>query len=397
MLKRLMDPRHKELRATLVLVTLLVMVGSVSPAELRYHPQGDTLLRKMGRTLKKRGLNREASAKQTAGYYEGLLDHSAEVTRVGGRGWLDWEFWFVERQRRATFGSQLKRERDDFIRYDLPPNVNVPDVDDRRRLVTNSFGMADREYSEARPDDTWRVALIGDSVTRGMGAAAGMNFETRLEDRLNEQFAGSGVRRYEILNLAVQGYQLTQMVDVTLDRAPHFSPSAYVVALTDRSVFRVWANHIASVVHNGIDLKYDFLKTIVREAGVTPNLSDALINARLAPYRMAVFRWALGEMKARAARDGAPLVVLLVPTPDDAEQQIEEFRVPKAVLAEMGIPTIDLLETYVDFEDLAPFRVSSADRHPNERGHELLFEALWGRIDADPSLRAAFTGISRAR
>ena len=388
----LFDAAHRETRICIAMIGLLVALSLTPQAYFRYHPRHDTALKKVFRTVQKRGLNRDAIAQQTAGYYEGLLDGAAAVTRVGGRGWFDWRFWFVERQMRAEFGNKLRREREGFLRYDLPPNANVPETDERRRLVTNSIGLADKEYAQTPPPGTWRIALIGDSVSRGMGAEFGTSYETRLEEYLNRRFAGQGHDRYEILNFAVQGYQLTHLVDVTLDRVPPFEPDAYVVALTDRSVFRVWANHIASVVRSRTDLKYDFLKQIVQEAGVTPNLTEALINARLGRYRVPVLHWALDQMQAHARRQGVPLVVLLVPTPDDAELQIEQFSDVKQMLAARSIPTIDLLETYVDLDNLDPVRVSVADRHPNEEGHRMLFDALVRKLEADASLMPAFTG-----
>jgi hypothetical protein len=386
-----MPVRRKEAALTLAILGMLVGVALVPPTLYSYRPHENAPAKKVLRTLKKRGLNREATAKQTAGYYEGLLDQAAEVTRVGGRGLLDWRFWFVERRQRARVADQVKRERPDFLRFDLAPNTNVAELDERRRLITNSVGLADREYTQRPPPGTWRLALVGDSVSRGMGAEFGTSFETRLERRLNAM-EGNGGPRVEILNFSMQGYQLTQFVDVALMRAPEFEPHAYLVALTDRSVFRVWADHIASLVQNDVDLKYDYLRRIAREAGLTPNMSSPLINARLAPYRLDVMRWALSQMHRQARDDGGELVVLLVPTPDDAEMQIEQFEVVKPLLAQLGIPTIDLLETFAYTDDLTPFRVSAADRHPNEEGHRLLFEALWKQIARDARLRTIFAG-----
>jgi hypothetical protein len=140
-------------------------------------------------------------------------------------------------------------------------------------------------------------------------------------------------------------------------------------------------------------MKYDFLKKIVREAQLSSNLSVPLINARLAPYRFAIFRWGLSEIREQARRDGAQFVVLLVPTADDPEIQIEQFLPVKQLLTEMGIATVDLLETFVEFDDLTPVRVSVADKHPNREGHRRLFESLFAQIDSNRGLRRAFTGI----
>jgi hypothetical protein len=388
------DNRRHDSRASVLMLAGLIAFASIAPSAYRYDPASDTTFKKLARTLYKRGLNQEATANQTAGYYEGLLDQAAGVTQVSGRGWLDWRRWFDSRPAAAAAGNPSRvdnrRARPDYLRYDLPPNVDVPDYDDKRRLVTNSHGMADREYSPRKPDGVWRLALVGDSITRGTGTQQGTNYETRLEDALNRRVPG----HYEVLNFGVQGYQITQLVDVVLDRVAPFAPDVYVVALTERSAFRRWTEHLAALVRDRVDLKYDFLKQIVEEAEVTPDHSEALINARLTRYRPRILRWALGEMQSRARADGAEFVVLLVPSADDPEVLHEQFQGVRTLLTELKVLTVDLLDTFAYLPDLNPVRVSSADRHPNEEGHRMLFENLNSRIEADPELRRVFTGDS---
>jgi len=398
MFKRLfLDPAHRELQICLVMLGLLVAMTLVPQAFFRYQPREDTSIKKVFRTVQKRGLNRDAAAQQTAGYYEGLLDGAAGVAgtgSAGGKGWFNWQFWLVERQQIQDREAVIRRPRPDFLRYDLQPNVDVT-LKGQPRIVINSHGMADREYSVASPPDTWRIGLIGDSVSQGIAAGFGRNFESLLEDRLNERFGGKVHARYEILNFAVRGYQITHFVDVALHRAPEFSPNVYVVALTVRSVQRSWADHLASLVRNNVDLKYDFLKRAVEEARVSSNMSEELINARLARHRLPVVRWALTEMQAQARRDGVPLVVLLVPIADDTEQQMQEFAGIPAILDELHLPSVDLLDTFAYTDDLRPLRVSDGDRHPNAQGHKMLFDALYARIEGDPELRRTFTGAAK--
>ena len=388
-----LSPRHFEARMTLVILGVLFAGSLVSPSAYRYHPREDTALKKVFRTMQKRGLNRDAAASQTAGYYEGLLDEAATVTQVGGRGWLDWRFWLFERTERAHREAEYTRFTNDFLRHELRPNIDRRDVGEgRRHLVTNSMGMADKEYPLTPSARTWRIALIGDSVSQGSGTNFGESYEARLEEHLNETFAGQDYDGYEVLNFSVQGYQLTQLVDVGVSRVPQFSPNLYILALTERSVFNSWADHIASVVLNRIDLKYDFLRKVAQDANITTNLSRPLINARLAPHRDDIVRWALGEVREQARRDGAPLVVFLVPTADDPEIQIEQFRFVRQLLAEMSIPTIDLLETFAYLEDIALVRVSAADKHPNAEGHRMLFETIRKTLELNPELHRMFTG-----
>ena len=388
-----LNPKNFEAKMTLVILGILFAGSLVSPSAYRYRPREDTTLKKVFRTMQKRGLNRDAAASQTAGYYEGLLDQAANVTQVGGRGWLDWRFWLIERTQQANREAEYTRFTNDFLRHELLPNINRRDVGEgRRHLVTNSMGMADKEYSQTPSAATWRIALIGDSVSQGAGTNFGENYEARLEEHLNQKFAGQNYERYEILNFSVQGYLLTQLVDVGVSRVPPFSPNLYILALTERSVFTSWADHIASLVLNGIDLKYDFLRKVVRDAAITRNLSNPLITARLSPYRVEIMRWALEAIRERAHHDGAALVVFLVPTADDPEIQIEQFTFARQLLAEMSIPTVDLLETFAYLEDIAPVRVSAADKHPNREGHRMLFEAVLESLESDAELRRMLTG-----
>jgi hypothetical protein len=391
----LLDPSRRDLRACLLLLFVLIVMTLVPPSSFRYHPREDTLMKKVFRTVQKRGLNRDAAAQQTAGYYEGLLDGAAGVASMGGaggRGWLDWEFWFGERARRAVEVNPAREARTDFLRYGLPANIDVPDIDERRRIITNDFGMADRQYTLEKAPGARRVALIGDSVSQGIGTEFGNTYEARLERHLNEPASARGGGPIEVLNFSVRGYQLTQFVDVGLHRVPPFDPDVYVVGLTVRSVYRSWADHLASLVRNRVDLKYGFLRQIVQESKVGPNMSEDLINARLSPYRMRVIRWALQELKAQAEREGVPLVVLMIPVADDTEIQMEEFAGVREILDELHITVVDLLETFVDLDDLDPVRVSSGDRHPNDEGHRLLYEALLQKLDQDQRLMATVAG-----
>src|SRR5579872_2136884 len=79
---------------------------------------------------------------------------------------------------------------------------------------TNSFGFVGPEYSLRKPLKTRRVALLGDSLTQGLGATLNRSYPELLEQRLNATRAGGPDHRFEILNFAAAGYQLTQIFDI---------------------------------------------------------------------------------------------------------------------------------------------------------------------------------------
>ena len=62
---------------------------------------------------------------------------------------------------------------------------------------TNRWGMRDREYTREKPPGTFRIAVLGSSVTMGSGVGDGETFESLAERALNERggFSSSRVTR----------------------------------------------------------------------------------------------------------------------------------------------------------------------------------------------------------
>jgi lysophospholipase L1-like esterase len=370
---------------SLALLIVLFAAGAIEPP--RFRRDTDTLANKAWRALYKYELNREAREQQTSGYYEGLLNEGSRVSAMNrlitGDQMLRWADW--------NEPGTGRRERADFRYWDWHPNVNVSIEDPPFALSTNSHGMADSEHALHKPPNTFRVALLGDSITRGHGASVGANYEASLEQRLNEERAGGGPV-VEILNFGVNGYRITQLVDAALEWAAPFEPDAYVVAFSEVTVFARWSHHIITLVQNGVDLKYDYLRRLVREARLDRNDPVGTAEAKLARYRLPTLRWAVQEIRAQAKRDGARMLVLLVPDATDLEILEEEFIGVRDMLAEEGVPYIDLLDVFADVEHPRAFLVAEDDLHPNEAGHRVLFERLHAKLAADPVLRSYFAG-----
>lgn len=358
-------------------------------------PREDKTL--VDRTVRKFNAMRRISGgreEETEGYYEDLFQSSrrsvaisAVVSGQWAAKWTTWEFKQVQE-------STMKR-RSDFLYFELLPHLDVREVDGR--LVTNSFGMADREYPTTRQAGFRRCAFIGDSMTRGLGSSPGANYESLLEDSLTAMGPNPEYQGYEFLNFGVEAYRLTQMVEVVRTKAAEFSPDCYIVVLSDLSVARKWADHIWQLVNDGIDLQYDFLKDVVKRAGLRAGDDAVALESRLAPYRPEILRWALGSIQAMAARQNAEVVVILVPNVSDEVALAESFRGMSDLTRSLGLATVDLLDTFAGIQNLTPYKVPrSGDSHPSDKGHRLLFERLLSRIQANPQAWQVFTGVREA-
>lgn len=339
-------------------------------------------------TLSSRNLNREAREALTAGYYEGLINESSRLSSMNR---------LVTGSRRITFEDRSqpdRRETHDFLFYELIPTSDIWDYQDSRqryRLKTNSAGMADREYSLDKPEGVRRIALMGDSITRGQGAPYLGTYESLLEEKLNETIHGGPGGGFEILNFAVGSYNITQMMEAAKVKATPYQPDVYVIAMSKLSVYRAWGQHIALLMNAGIDLKYDYLRNMAREAGLKADDPIGVFTAKLARFRIPTIQWVLNDIKKHAASNGASVVVLLVPTVEDIGVLDEEFLGIREVIQSVGIPYVDLIHTFADVEQ-SQYRVADNDFHPNAAGHRLLFERLYERVTSDPQLMRTLLG-----
>jgi hypothetical protein len=288
--------------------------------------------------------------------------------------------------------------RDAFRLRRLRPNLaNVTDWKATETPV-NQFGYIGPNWSMIKPLNTRRVAVLGDSVPEGYGVNMDQGFIYLLADRLNAMSASQGgSQRFEFLNFSVSGYELTQMMDVALRDSPQFHPDVYLVTLTELSVHRGWDSHLVYLIKSGIDLRYEFLKDVARRANVQSTDSEAVLSAKLAPYRMEIISRSLLEMKRNADEEGAQFVVVLAPTLEDADIAGRRFAGIPEMLSTINVGYIDLSDVFMHLLDKESVRQSRTDVHPNIEGHRMIADALFDRLSANRSLWAEVTGAARDR
>lgn len=94
--------------------------------------------------------------------------------------------------------------------YELVPNANK---------FINSLGMMDKEYSSVKPEGTFRILLLGDSVSQWG------RWSEQLETELNRK------RKTEILNTSVAGWKLYQMWKYCKLKNREYGPDLTIVAV----------------------------------------------------------------------------------------------------------------------------------------------------------------------
>ncbi|MBI5511175.1 MAG: SGNH/GDSL hydrolase family protein [Deltaproteobacteria bacterium] len=108
--------------------------------------------------------------------------------------------------------------------YELKPNLDT--YFKLKRFRTSSQGLRDKEYSIAKPDRVFRIAVVGASYVMGSGVDAEDTFHSVLEDQLNRDRAPA---RFELMNFGVGGYTADQVLAQVKTKVLSYHPDLLLV------------------------------------------------------------------------------------------------------------------------------------------------------------------------
>jgi len=307
----------------------------------------------------------EAQMLVERGYYEGLLTPLDGYTRL-------------LRERFGTIRARDKIERpEDFpkdaeawyrtgdLRYrTYKPNaegwtVGVP-------WQTNEWGQRDRSYTKEKPAGVYRIAMVGASYTMGRGVPGEKDFESVLEDRLNEPGAAS--QPIEIVNCAVTSYTVLENALVVERVVPEFQPDAvfYVAHGIERA--RCARQFVRLALRLRTELNYEFLKSLVRRARLDARQSDEENLRRFEPYADELMKWAYTFM-ATACRDrGITPVWVFLPTTERAARADGDLAAERPVVEAAGFKVLVIDNPYLG-KPLEQVVLNPWDSHPGESSH----------------------------
>jgi hypothetical protein len=321
-------------------------------------------------TLRSAKLSRLDNASLERGYYEQLLrvdrfnSQLWEVYTKKPTRWLDIE----------TAG--IKRFTGGFAQTDLIPSVAVSTA--FGPITINRWGMRDRDYELKPAANVYRMAVLGPSTVMGWGVGDGATFEALLESRLNREPLDPRFATYEILNLAVPGYQPPQEL-VAFEKALKFGPHAVLYFATGREITNS-ARYLVEVVKKRIAIPYDQLNDVVRKAGVEPDMDETTGLKLLEPYRSQILSWIYRRIADESRVRGiVPVFVFLPQVYEGAwqDETPETLRIAEAA----GFVVVNLSEIYRN-QDINALRIAEWDNHPNARGHQLIANRLYVELQA---------------
>jgi len=241
--------------------------------------------------------------------------------------------------------------------YALRPNAKVAGVS-----ITNSYGFRDYEFSEDKPPETFRIVVLGDSVTFGWWEKTAETYPKVLEALLN---AEGGGRHFEVYNMSVGGYNSEQEAELLKTRAFAFHPDLIIVGFCPNDALHLdggqWG-HFYLNQHSKWACSAERFKS---EFGMLWwLLTDRGLITR-----------AYEEMQRNCAQKQVPLLVVSFPS----EGLTILGRTAERVFRRMNLDVVSLRQDY----DAAGWeKISHSDGfHPNVLGHAIAARRIFEHIN----------------
>ena len=281
--------------------------------------------------------------------------------------------------------SGLIRSSDDCeIVYELEPDLDA--YFSLAKLRTNSQGLRDREYSIRKPDNAYRVAVLGDSITMAFGVDIEDAYHSVLEEAYN---AESDHEKYEFINFGVGGYSLVQYLATLKRKSLAYDPDHILVGLCMENDVPVtkfsyrYCDYVPKLRKSNPYFEWWFLRLLQDRLG---GRKHRLINPKEREtkrvFDLVRLDSVVAEFKYISERRKIGLTFVALRWASDHNQ--EDFQAFQRVFFKYKIPLIDTApafhevnrEGYSFRESGSKYAVNRADGHPNAEGHRLFAEAI---------------------
>jgi hypothetical protein len=257
---------------------------------------------------------------------------------------------------------------------------HAPDAKGFFKLVpyeTNSVGMRDREYAVRKPENTFRVLVMGSSFMVPAGVRIEDAFHSVMEERLS---ADRAPVRYEFLNFAIGAFHPRQVLALLNQRALAYDPDLILFGTTSLSMPLMTADASrapgpgASVRARTHPFWSSFLLKLLEVR--TGRISAEIPHQLPVPGEGKSVITMLGRLSRRA---DVPIVVIRLEF-DANRAGAGEMEVVREVRA-AGLYFFDTREHFADVEPTQLW-IHELDPHPNEEAHLMFADAVTTYLDA---------------
>jgi len=265
------------------------------------------------------------------------------------------------------------------VYFELKPNLDV--MLRGVPLRTNSQGLADKEYSVEKPENTYRIAVLGSSWTMPASVPPETAYHAVLEEALNARSTGVN---YEVINFGVELYGLGEMVGTLEHRVKPYKPDLVIFAMTSFTSTIKWLDHKAPFQPEVYYAPF-FQSMVLMQLGIgSPKPTSILTRPTLNGLNgedyegrfMAQIPAALYQANKLTTENGGEMVFLFLafqPWFPKTESLITN------TLNILDVPLVDAATALAD--GVTFYKVSELDMHPNPAAHQVIADELMRHLD----------------
>lgn len=319
-------------------------------------------------------LSARENAAMVQGYYENLTDVRLINSQL-------WEVHLNKPKDWKQIGElHMVRHIPGWLDFGLQPNSS--EEFKGVNLSTNRWGYRDKDYEKVKPDDTYRIALIGASRAMGSGVAVQETFAWRIEERLNGTQGDHRFKSYEVINFSIASYEQVRRLMVLEQEVLDFQPDAalWVAADNDLNLWQFTEKYL-----RGMEPPYPELKDIAERAGLALTMDKTEVARRLEPFRDEIVGWTYGRFVQSCRAKGVRPIYVMVPEPTEAEGTDERMALAMGLAKDAGFDVLDLTPVYRG-QALPELWIAEWDHHPNAKGHLLIEAALYDALLGHPTI-----------
>lgn len=163
-------------------------------------------------------------------------------------------FIHIQNKRNSTLGvsinpissKTIQQASVDGLKYFFEPKANTVEESHRDWLTyvpkytINSDTLNERfNYDVKKKEGVFRIIALGDSFTFGQNVSTERNWTELLEDYLNTHKICNIVKKYEVINLGVYGYDTQYEVERYKIRGQKYNPDLVIMLFGDFQLFRL--------------------------------------------------------------------------------------------------------------------------------------------------------------
>lgn len=286
---------------------------------------------------------------------------------------------------------------DPQLYWRLKPNQQCSTKVDRKPVQINSHGTRGPEFSIAKPANTIRILLLGDSRTFGWGLSEDETYSARLQKLLQAEVGNAA--KVEVINAGVNAWSYPQMAVYLREHGLEFSPD--IIVLADANLWtqfseqsspefvksflrRVWLKNFLrqfAIYHYFVEIQLrDYYERHRSKFIPVDPKQDLLFKEEQQADPDAVFRHAIENICQLSQIKGIQPILISLPTEGDWKltETPAPLRAKRLVAKKTGVPLVEMSDIIQSKNEI--LYLDADPVHFNARGNELiaisLFETL---------------------